>query len=75
MIVFCNAKQACDALSRKLNEQGYRSTVMHGDRSQDQRMEALGGYDVDVHVNVDGDGDGDREGRQDQDKVFSCFGQ
>ena len=46
IMVFCNAKNACDSLSRRINEQGYRSTVMHGDRTQEQRMKALGGFKV-----------------------------
>ena len=63
VIVFCNAKRTCDVVSRKIEENGYRSCVMHGDKSQEQRQEALAGfktenrrYDVLVATNVAGRG-------------------
>ncbi len=41
VIVFTRTKMAADRLARKLEKQGLKVSVMHGDRSQSQRLFAL----------------------------------
>ncbi|KAI3925938.1 hypothetical protein MKW98_028074 [Papaver atlanticum] len=43
-IVFTNARKSADTVSRNLDRNGYRSTVLHGDLSQDQRERNLKGF-------------------------------
>lgn len=41
IIVFVNYKRTCDFVVKKLNSEGWRTAVMHGSRSQEQREAAL----------------------------------
>ncbi|RZC68773.1 hypothetical protein C5167_031964 [Papaver somniferum] len=43
-IVFTNEKKSADSVSRNLDKNGYRVTVLHGDMSQDQREKSLAGF-------------------------------
>ena len=40
-IVFCRTKIACDELSKKLSDRGYKAETMHGDIPQDRRERIL----------------------------------
>ena len=44
IIVFLNLKKECDALGRFLQREGFKPTVLHGGKSQDQRSESLEGF-------------------------------
>ena len=39
--VFCNSKLGCARLARSLERDGFRTTALHGDKSQDERLKAL----------------------------------
>jgi len=39
--VFCNSKLGCARLARSLESDGFRTTALHGDKSQDERLKAL----------------------------------
>lgn len=41
VIIFVNVKRNCDYVAKALNDEGWRTVVMHGSRSQDQREAAL----------------------------------
>ncbi|KAI7836834.1 hypothetical protein COHA_009335 [Chlorella ohadii] len=41
VIVFANTKRQCDAVTRILSDMGYRVTMLHGGKSQDQREESI----------------------------------
>ncbi|KAK9471028.1 P-loop containing nucleoside triphosphate hydrolase protein [Dipodascopsis tothii] len=41
IIVFVNLKRNCDYVSRELNKAGWKSVILHGGKSQDQREHAL----------------------------------
>ncbi|CEO97006.1 RNA helicase [Plasmodiophora brassicae] len=61
IIVFMNQRTACDAMAKTLSQAGYRVTVMHGGKVQDQREASLDGfksgrYDVLVATDVAGRG-------------------
>uniref|UniRef100_A0A6A7G6Z8 RNA helicase n=1 Tax=Hirondellea gigas TaxID=1518452 RepID=A0A6A7G6Z8_9CRUS len=61
IMVFCNQKNECDALSRFLNDQGYNTDVLHGGKIQEVREYALaslkdGTIDTLVCTNVAGRG-------------------
>ncbi|KAK9802687.1 hypothetical protein WJX73_005873 [Symbiochloris irregularis] len=43
-IVFVNTKNKCDFVSRHLDTLGYRCTVLHGSKTQDQREAGLAGF-------------------------------
>jgi ATP-dependent RNA helicase RhlE len=43
-LVFARTKHGADRLSRRLADQGVRAAVIHGDRSQNQRNQALRGF-------------------------------
>ncbi|RZC62281.1 hypothetical protein C5167_024024 [Papaver somniferum] len=43
-IVFTNARKSADSVSKNLDYNGYRVTVLHGDLSQDQRERNLQGF-------------------------------
>ncbi|ODQ82311.1 hypothetical protein BABINDRAFT_158933 [Babjeviella inositovora NRRL Y-12698] len=56
IIVFVNYKKLCDYVSKTLNEAGFRTTIMHGSRSQEQREASLAqlrAHQVDVLVATD----------------------
>ena len=40
-IIYCNSKRGVDDLSRKLNENGYAVTAIHGKMSQDERNKIM----------------------------------
>lgn len=42
IIIFVNQKKGADVLARSLEKMGYRSTVLHGGRNQEQRVYSLG---------------------------------
>jgi len=44
MLVFSRTKHGADKISRKLESSGYKSTTIHSNRSQSQRMQALDGF-------------------------------
>jgi ATP-dependent RNA helicase RhlE len=55
--VFCNSKLGCARLARSLERDGLRTTALHGDKSQDERLKALeafkkGGVDLLVATDV-----------------------
>lgn len=61
IIVFVNTRAHCDAVSRKIDEIGFNSTILHGGKLQDQRENSINGfregrYDVLVATNVAGRG-------------------
>lgn len=61
IIVFVNVKRNCDFVAKSLNDQGWRTVIMHGGKSQDQREAALaqlraGTADVLVATDVAGRG-------------------
>ena len=39
--VFCNSKLGCARLARSLDRDGLRTTALHGDKSQEERLKAL----------------------------------
>jgi ATP-dependent RNA helicase RhlE len=43
-LVFARTKHATDRLARKLSAHGLRAVAMHGDRTQNQRNQALAGF-------------------------------
>jgi ATP-dependent RNA helicase RhlE len=54
--VFCNSKLGCARLARTLERDGLRTTALHGDKSQDERLKALEAFkkgEVDLLVATD----------------------
>jgi ATP-dependent RNA helicase RhlE len=43
-LVFARTKRGTDKLSKKLSHEGIKTAVIHGDRSQNQRNQALSGF-------------------------------
>jgi ATP-dependent RNA helicase RhlE len=43
-IIFCRTKYGTEKLSKKLNQHGFRSDAIHGDKSQGARQRALNGF-------------------------------
>ena len=43
-LVFARTKHGADKLARKLGQSGFKCAAIHGDRSQNQRMQALKGF-------------------------------
>jgi len=43
-IVFTRTKRLADKLTQKLKRQGFKVSVLHGDRSQSQRVQALNNF-------------------------------
>uniref|UniRef100_K3WIQ8 RNA helicase n=1 Tax=Globisporangium ultimum (strain ATCC 200006 / CBS 805.95 / DAOM BR144) TaxID=431595 RepID=K3WIQ8_GLOUD len=61
IIVFVNIKKECDVVAKMLSHEGFRITILHGGKSQDQREESLRGFregycDVLVATDVAGRG-------------------
>lgn len=61
IIVFVNTRAHCDSVSKKIDEIGFNSTILHGGKLQDQRENSINGfregrYDVLVATNVAGRG-------------------
>ena len=61
IIVFVNSRKNCDSVSKKVEEIGFNSIVLHGGKLQDQREIAINGFregkfDVLVATNVAGRG-------------------
>ncbi|KAJ3083406.1 DEAD (Asp-Glu-Ala-Asp) box polypeptide 23, partial [Rhizoclosmatium hyalinum] len=61
MIVFVNTKKACDVLSKHIEKLGFKSTTLHGGKSQEQREAALaalksGAKDILIATDVAGRG-------------------
>lgn len=61
VIVFVNIKKECDVVAKMLGSAGFRITILHGGKSQDQREESLRGFregycDVLVATDVAGRG-------------------
>ncbi len=55
-LVFVNSKLGCARLARAFERDGLRTTALHGDKSQDERLKALDAFkrgDVDVLVATD----------------------
>ncbi|MEO5697063.1 MAG: DEAD/DEAH box helicase [Burkholderiaceae bacterium] len=55
-LVFVNSKLGCARLARSFERDGLRTTALHGDKSQDERLKALEAFkrgDVDVLVATD----------------------
>ena len=55
-LVFVNSKLGCARLARSFERDGLRTTALHGDKSQDERLKALESFkrgDVDVMVATD----------------------
>jgi len=55
-LVFVNSKLGCARLARSLERDGLRTTALHGDKSQDERLKALDAFkrgEVDVMVATD----------------------
>jgi ATP-dependent RNA helicase DDX23/PRP28 len=57
IIVFVNLKKTADEINKQIEQLGFRSTVLHGQKTQDQRNSALDGfkkgkYEVLVATNV-----------------------
>ena len=44
MLVFARTKHGSDRIAKKLKNDGHRVAVLHGNRSQNQRIEALAGF-------------------------------
>ena len=44
MIVFVNSKRACDIVYKQLDTLGYRCTVLHSGKTQDQREAGMAGF-------------------------------
>ena len=54
--VFVNSKLGCARLARSLEREGLRTTALHGDKSQDERLKALDSFkrgEVDLMVCTD----------------------
>jgi ATP-dependent RNA helicase RhlE len=51
--VFVNSKLGCARLARSLERDGLRTTALHGDKSQDERLKALDIKDVPAVFNFD----------------------
>ena len=54
--VFVNSKLGCARLARSLEREGLRTTALHGDKSQDERLKSLDAFkrgDVDLMVCTD----------------------
>jgi superfamily II DNA/RNA helicase len=54
--VFVNSKLGCARLARSLEREGLRTTALHGDKSQDERLKALDAFkkgEVDLLVATD----------------------
>ena len=43
-LVFARTKHGADRLARKLAREGFKAAAIHGDRSQNQRNQALSGF-------------------------------
>jgi ATP-dependent RNA helicase RhlE len=43
-LVFARTKHGADKLAKKLGQQGFKAAAIHGDRSQNQRIQALKGF-------------------------------
>jgi ATP-dependent RNA helicase DDX23/PRP28 len=61
VIVFVNIKKECDMVFKSVSNAGFRATILHGGKSQDQREESLKGFregfcDVLVATDVAGRG-------------------
>ncbi|RLN54945.1 hypothetical protein BBJ29_007544 [Phytophthora kernoviae] len=41
IIVFVNIKKECDSVAKFVSSEGFRSTILHGGKTQDQREESL----------------------------------
>uniref|UniRef100_H3GWG5 RNA helicase n=1 Tax=Phytophthora ramorum TaxID=164328 RepID=H3GWG5_PHYRM len=41
IIVFVNIKKECDSVAKFVSNEGFRSTILHGGKTQDQREESL----------------------------------
>src|SRR3954454_11715198 len=55
-LVFVNSKLGCSRLARSFERDGLRTTALHGDKSQDERLKALEAFkkgEVDVLVATD----------------------
>jgi superfamily II DNA/RNA helicase len=55
-LVFVNSKLGCARLARSLERDGLKTTALHGDKSQDERLKALDAFkrgEVDVMVATD----------------------
>ena len=55
-LIFVNSKLGCARLARSFERDGLRTTALHGDKSQDERLKALEAFkrgDVDVMVATD----------------------
>ncbi|OQR86523.1 DEAD/DEAH box RNA helicase [Achlya hypogyna] len=44
VIIFVNVKKECDTVARAVGSEGFRATILHGGKSQDQREESLKGF-------------------------------
>ncbi|MDO5625326.1 MAG: DEAD/DEAH box helicase [Pseudomonadota bacterium] len=54
--VFCNSKLGCARLARALERDGLKTTALHGDKSQDERLKSLEAFkqgEVDLLVATD----------------------
>ena len=54
--VFVNSKLGCARLARSLEREGMKTTALHGDKSQDERLKALAAFkagEVDLLVATD----------------------
>src|ERR1700754_1429833 len=54
--VFVNSKLGCARLARSLEREGLKTTALHGDKSQDERLKALAAFkagEVDLLVRTD----------------------
>uniref|UniRef100_A0A7S1H9J5 RNA helicase n=2 Tax=Hemiselmis andersenii TaxID=464988 RepID=A0A7S1H9J5_HEMAN len=61
IMVFVNARKNCDTLYKDVSKNGFRSTLLHGGKTQDQRESALddfksGVYDIIICTDVAGRG-------------------
>ena len=55
-LIFVNSKLGCARLARSFERDGLRTTALHGDKSQDERLKALDAFkkgDVDIMVATD----------------------
>lgn len=44
VMVFVNTQRQCDNVHRHLEELGYRCTILHGGKTQDQREAGIKGF-------------------------------
>jgi superfamily II DNA/RNA helicase len=54
--VFCNSKLGCARLARSLEKDGFKTSALHGDKSQDERLKSLDAFkrgEVDLLVCTD----------------------